>query len=161
MFVAVVLVVAAAAAALVLAVASAGRAAVSAAAASARACLPLLASLFALPSSLLGADPFLYHTALLGPNHCLQTLLSVSCCRMPLRLLSCLLPDRFSLFSALLRTLHQAIESAPQLLRPFAAPSLARRNARSDEIRPPSPARYEAVWCDTIPLTKTLRPITE
>ena len=45
-----------------------------------RACLPLLASLFALPSSLLGADPFLYHTALLGPNHCLQTLLSVSCC---------------------------------------------------------------------------------
>ena len=36
-----------------------------------RACLPLLASLFALPSSLLGADPFLYHTALLGPNHCL------------------------------------------------------------------------------------------
>ena len=29
-----------------------------------------------------------------------QTLLSVSCCRMPLLLLSCLLPDRFSLFSA-------------------------------------------------------------
>ena len=45
-----------------------------------RACLPLLASLFALPSSLLGADPFLCHPALLGPNHCLQTLLSVSCC---------------------------------------------------------------------------------
>ena len=66
------------ASALVSAVASAGRAAASGAAASARAGLPLLASLFALPSSLLGADPFLYHTALLGPNHCLQTLLSVS-----------------------------------------------------------------------------------
>ena len=43
----------------------------------------------------------------------------------------------------------------PQLPRPFAAPSLARRNARSDEIRPPSPARYGAVWCEAIPLTKT------
>ena len=45
-----------------------------------RACLPLLAFLFALPSSLLGADPFLCHPALLGLNHCLQTPLSVSCC---------------------------------------------------------------------------------
>ena len=34
------------------------------------ACLSLLASLCALPSSLLGADPFLYHPALLGSNHC-------------------------------------------------------------------------------------------
>ena len=34
-------------------------------------CLSLLASLCALPSSLLGADPFLHHPALLGPNHCL------------------------------------------------------------------------------------------
>ena len=33
------------------------------------ACLSLLASLCALPSSLLGPDPFLYHPALLGPNH--------------------------------------------------------------------------------------------
>ena len=139
------------ASALVSAVASAGRAAASAAAASARACLPLLAPLFALPSSLLGPYPCLYHTALLGPNHCLQTLLSVSCCWMPLRLLSCLLPDRFSLFSALfplpfpLCHLLRSVDCAqvtsifasghrlrPILLRPFAAPSLARRNARSD-----------------------------
>ena len=33
------------------------------------ACLSLVASLSALPSSLLGADLYLHHPALLGPNH--------------------------------------------------------------------------------------------
>ena len=52
------------------------------------ACLSLLASLCALPSSLLGADPFLHHPALLGPNH-LSSLFSLlfslffRCCSFP------------------------------------------------------------------------------
>ena len=56
-------------------------------------CLSLLASLCALPSSLLGADPFLHQPARQGPNHCL-----LSCI---LSLLSSLFPLRSRSFSQL------------------------------------------------------------
>ena len=81
-----------------------------------RACLALLASLCALPSSLLGADPFLYHPALLEPHRCLL--------RPRGRVSShfALVPSNFA----------SGHPFRFQSTLPCASPSLARRNARSD-----------------------------
>ena len=71
-------------------------------------CLSLLASLCALPSSLPGPDPFLYHTALLGPNHLsslcslLSSLFSIS---SPFSLLSALSGMRTEMATLLLQML--------------------------------------------------------
>ena len=86
----------------------------------------LPASLCALPSSLLGPDPFLYHPALLGPNH-LSSLFSLlfslfsRCCSFP--------RSHLATATSICASGHRL---RAKLLRPFAAPSLARRNARSD-----------------------------
>ena len=86
----------------------------------------LPASLCALPSSLLGPDPFLYHPALLGPNH-LSSLFSLlfslfsRCCSFP--------RSHFATATSICASGHRL---RAKLLRPFAPPSLARRNARSD-----------------------------
>merc|ERR1712078_445553 len=86
----------------------------------------LPASLCALPSSLLGPDPFLYHLALLGPNH-LSSLFSLlfslfsRCCSFPR-----------SHFAPVTSNFASGNPSRFQSTRPCASPSLARRNARSD-----------------------------
>ena len=86
----------------------------------------LPASLCALPSSLLGPDPFLYHPALLGPNH-LSSLFSLlfslfsRCCSFP--------RSHFATATSICASGHRL---RAKLLRPFAPPSLARRNARND-----------------------------
>ena len=84
-------------------------------------CLSLLASLCALPSSLLGADPFLRHPALLGPNH-LSSLFSFLS-----SLATAHFSDRTSHLS--LRTFNQTTESASNcipmcLTIPVSSPSL-------------------------------------
>ena len=89
------------------------------------ACLSLLASLCALPSSLLGADPSLFsHPSLLSSFFSLLSLLSslfTRCCSF--------LRSLFALATSNFASGHRL---RPQLPRPFAAPSLARRNARID-----------------------------
>ena len=99
-------------------------------------CLSLLASLCALPSSLLGPDPFLYHPALLGPNESPPTNPVSCCCSKSLvcRSLAAffVISSLFSLLASLaaahvsersshfsLRTLHQTIDSAPNSLDPL------------------------------------------
>ena len=69
-------------------------------------CLSLLASLCALPSSLLGADPFLHHPARQGPNHCLLScILSLLSSLFPLRSLSFSQLAAFFVISSLLSLL--------------------------------------------------------
>ena len=67
------------------------------------ACLSLVASLSALPSSLLGADLYLHHPALLGPNHLSSFFSFLS------SLATAHFSDRISHLS--LRPLNQATES--------------------------------------------------
>ena len=74
----------------------------------------LPASLCALPSSLLGPDPFLYHPALLGPNH-LSSLFS-----FPSSLAVALFPD--PTWRLPLRSVHQAIDCAPNCFDPLRLP---------------------------------------
>ena len=86
-------------------------------------CLSLLASLCALPSSLLGPDPFLYHPALLGPNH-LSSLFSLlfslfsRCCSFP--------RSHFATATSICASGHRL---RAKLLRPFAAPMQTRESA--------------------------------
>ena len=82
-------------------------------------CLSLLASLCALPSSLLGPDPFLYHPALLGPHH------AIACAPNCFGLWRHFDPHPKEVFSSsclhfydptsrlTLRSAHQAIDCAP------------------------------------------------
>ena len=83
----------------------------------------LPASLCALPSSLLGPDPFLYHPALLGPNH-LSSLFSLlfslfsRCCSFP--------RSHFATATSICASGHRL---RAKLLRPFAAPMQTRESA--------------------------------